>query len=166
MPPQYTPTLPPNLSALAKEFTPGETAPTPMPQTPQPRPTYTPTMPTYYHHEEVQYPTSPTDYAPPTPLTPHSQYSHSPISYQNEENSQYSPCYYPPDSISISTCWDEQSEQVHTSPSPTASPNKAREDIRNIVNQNVNGLLRAWKIESMIDNMITKEIDAYLIQET
>ena len=170
MPPQYTPVLPPSLSASTREFTPGELALPPTPQSPQSRPTYNPTTPTYYYHEEEQYPSSPTFYSPPTPTTPPAspspQYSHSPISYLSAENSQCSPCYYPVDSTSISTTWDDQSEQTYSPPTPAASSNKAREDIKCIVNQNVNGLTRAWKMESMIDNMITNNIDAYLIQET
>ena len=34
------------------------------------------------------------------------------------------------------------------------------------MNQNVNGLTRAWKLEAIIDNMISNELDAYLLQET
>ena len=34
------------------------------------------------------------------------------------------------------------------------------------MNQNVNGLVRAWKMEALIKNMIANKIDAYLVQET
>jgi hypothetical protein len=34
------------------------------------------------------------------------------------------------------------------------------------VNQNVNGIIQAWKLEAIIQNMIDHNIDAYLIQET
>ena len=43
-------------------------------------------------------------------------------------------------------------------------PFSKQEDIKFILNQNANGLTKAWKMESMIDNMITNNIDAYLIQ--
>ena len=34
------------------------------------------------------------------------------------------------------------------------------------MNQNVNGLTRAWKLEAIIENMIANEMDTYLIRET
>ena len=34
------------------------------------------------------------------------------------------------------------------------------------MNQSVNELVRAWKMEALVENMIAKEIDAYLVQET
>ena len=34
------------------------------------------------------------------------------------------------------------------------------------MNQNVNGLVRAWKLEAIIESMIENNIDVYTIQET
>ena len=34
------------------------------------------------------------------------------------------------------------------------------------MNQNVYGIVRAWKFEAIIKNMINNNIDAYTIQET
>ena len=34
------------------------------------------------------------------------------------------------------------------------------------MNQNVNGIVRPWKLETIIENMLENNIDAYTIQET
>jgi hypothetical protein len=49
------------------------------------------------------------------------------------------------------------------------NPNKTKPKSKGedtIVNQNVNGIIRAWKLEAIIQNMIDHNIDAYLIQKT
>ena len=90
MSPQYTPTIPPILSASADVFY--------MPQSPKTSPKYTPTTPTFYHHEDVSYPTSPTVYLPPIPQTPpaaissphqYSEHNDSPPAYETNDWCSY-----------------------------------------------------------------------------
>ena len=46
------------------------------------------------------------------------------------------------------------------------SRGKSTENVWQIINQNVNGIVRSWKLETVIKNMMNNNIDAYTIQET
>ena len=173
MPPQYTPTIPPILSASADVFY--------MPQSPKASPKYTPTTPTFYHHEDVSYSTSPIVYLPPIPQTPpaaispphqYGEYNDSPPTYETNDWSSYTSEELENDTNSVLFA-------SHLSYSPDSSTNtpsatthsrpkrkKTKEELSLVVNQNVNGIIRAWKLEGLIQTMTDNNIDAYTIQET
>jgi len=130
-----------------------------MSHSPKTSPKYTPTTPTFHHHEDVSYLTSPTVYLPPIPQTPPaaissphqcSEHNDSPPTYETNNWSSYTSKELENDTNSVlfATHLSYSPDSSINTPSATthSCPNrkkKKKEELSLVVNQNVNGIIRA-----------------------